>query len=81
MMWLMRRPRIRRFRQNWVHYVPEKRRDAAWNSFRAQERWARKWGLITLTWMLRFIAVFFAFNLIGAWIYTLQAEGILTTAR
>jgi hypothetical protein len=45
LMWFMRRGPIKSMRQNWVKWVPEKRRAAAWEHFRSQERWARDYGL------------------------------------
>lgn len=45
LMWFMRRSPIKRLRQNWPQWVPEKRRAAAWAHFRQQEAWARDHGL------------------------------------
>ncbi|MBS1715932.1 MAG: hypothetical protein JST30_16515 [Armatimonadetes bacterium] len=69
MLWFMRRPWVRRLQRNWVKLFPEgPRRDQAWAGFRRQERFARKYGLRILTWVvtlcLTSLALLFAYNVV-----------------
>lgn len=45
MLWLMRRPWMKRLQRRWHKWVPEERRFRARSAFQRQNRWARKWGL------------------------------------
>lgn len=50
MLWFMRRPWMKRLQRGSIQWFPEgPRRDHAWESFRKQERFARKYGLRILT--------------------------------
>lgn len=74
MLWFMRRPLIKRT-QRWAFDLgnpgPSKRRD----HFIAQERFARKYGLDILTWLLNIlvVAVFCAFAYV--WSVNMSLEG------
>jgi hypothetical protein len=57
MLWFMRRPLIKRMRRNAPNLLPERKRAAAWENIKAQDRWAMKHGQS----MIRFsLNVFFA---------------------
>lgn len=69
MLWFMRRPWMRRLQRGSVKLLPEgPRRDRAWARIRRQERFARKYGLRILTWVvtacLVSIALLFAYNVV-----------------
>lgn len=75
LLWFMRRPPIKRLRRNWIHWVPEHRRARAWEHFRSQERWARRYGLLSLRIIYGFFIVVVAAQLIAAWVYWQEATG------
>lgn len=78
MMWLMRRRRLKHLRLNFTKALPPSMRDRAWQSFRRQERFGRRYGLVLsrlLTWLVLGILTF---QVIGALILTLQAQGRLS---
>lgn len=75
LLWLMRRPRIKRLRHGWIRWVPESRRDQAWARFCRQERWARKNGVFVLQVILgSFLVVFFA-QVVAAWVIMQDLNG------
>ena len=72
---IMRRPPIKRLRQNWIRWVPESRRAEAWANFCRQERWARKHGVLVLQVILgTFFVIVFA-QLVAAWTIEQQSKG------
>jgi hypothetical protein len=55
MLWFMRRPPIKRLRRSSVLLVPSRCRERAWRSVVRQDRFARRWGLLTLTLMFNLL--------------------------
>jgi len=55
MLWLMRRPWMKRLQKAWLKFVPEGRRVRANDSLRSQNRWALKYGLRLLTGAMNFL--------------------------
>ena len=45
----MRRPPVKRFRRGFTRFLPEAKRQRAWDSVRRQDRFARRYGLTVLT--------------------------------
>jgi hypothetical protein len=72
MLWLMRRPAIRRLQRLSFQLVPEARREKAFRSYRAQEDWAREHGLP----LLRFLITIFLISLMFTGIWFLVLEGM-----
>lgn len=81
MLWFMRRPRIKRFRRTWIQRVPEYRREAAWSSFRRQERWGRRHGLPILRGVIGVAFVVIFAELTATWVWFMQSTGGFTVAR
>lgn len=78
MLWTMRRPPIKRLRLTFPKYLPPSQREKAWQSFRNQERFARKYGLTLTRWIVGIVLFIFLFQLIGAGVYWMYAEGLLS---
>lgn len=73
MLWFMRRPWMKRLQRNSVKIFPEgPRRDKAWESFRKQERFARRYGLKILVWVVTLCLYCLTFVLI----YSVLSNGI-----
>lgn len=75
MLTFMRWGPVKRLRRDWIHWVPEHRRAKAWESFRAQERWARRYGLVTLRYIYMFLLFFLMIQCVAAWVYWQEAQG------
>ncbi len=75
MLWFMRRPRIKRFRLHWHQRIAEPARTKAWNNYRRQERWARRYGLKIMQVVVTLFSLVILSQLFAALVYTLQAQG------
>lgn len=81
LLWFMRRPVLKRMRQNWVHHVPESRRDKAWERFRRQERWARRYGLTIIRFVVLLMTGVVFTQLVMAWVYWESAKGTFSAEQ
>jgi hypothetical protein len=78
MLWLMRRPWMKRLQKASFHLVPPSRRDGAMASLRAQNRWARHFGLRILTFSMNiFLGTVLVTSMYVSAVY-LQSEGLFT---
>lgn len=57
MLWVMRRSWMRRFQRRVLSLAPASRKEAAWQSYRRQERFARRYGLTMLRWVVSFLLI------------------------
>lgn len=64
MLWVMRRPHVRRLQRAMILAVPVKVRPKALKTFLAQERFARRHGLPILTFFVGLFFVSFAFTVV-----------------
>ncbi len=55
LLWVMRRPWIKRLQKSWIRIVPVKRRDLARRNLQSQNRWALKHGLSLLVIAMNFL--------------------------
>jgi hypothetical protein len=78
MLWLMRRPWMKRLQRRWLLMVPEHKREAAWDSVVRQNWFARKYGLKMLTLSYNLLLG----SILITWSYmlllTLQEKGYLS---
>ncbi len=70
MLWVMRRPRVRRLQRASISWVPLASRERARQSYLKQERWARRHGL----WMLRLVIQMFLLSLSLTLLFMLGLE-------
>lgn len=75
MLWFMRRPPIKWLRMNFTRFVPEARREKAWESFTGQERWARRHGLRIMYWTVTIVSTIILLQVLGALVYYGQIYG------
>ncbi len=76
-LWFMRRPPVKRLRLTYPKYLPARNREKAWESFRSQEKWARRYGLIVMKWTVGVFVIVIFIQLVGALVYTMQANEML----
>lgn len=74
----MRRRPIKAVRTGWIRWVPERRREHAWENFKQQERWARKHGVTILRWTLGFAAIALGYQAVAAWTLMAEANGLFS---
>lgn len=77
MLWLMRRPWMRRFQRRSMNWMREPGRSRAWERFRRQERFARRYGLKILTGVLTVCLYSIAFMAIYQALLTWMVQGWL----
>lgn len=78
MLWLMRRPPIKRFRREFTRLLPQRMRAGAWESVKRQDRMARRYGLAVLTGMMTLLlaSIFVTAAFVGT--LKLYEQGALT---
>lgn len=72
MLVLMRRPWMKRLQRGWISRYPPTKRDKAWNSFKRQNRFARRYGLKLLTISLNILFISFFVTMtfrVVVWLY------------
>jgi hypothetical protein len=78
MLWLMRRPALKRARRNAVQLLPEPVRDRARRSIHAQDRFARKYGIRMLSAVIQLCAVSMLFSITMTLVLIALQNGWLT---
>lgn len=78
MLWLMRRPGIKRLRRGFPSLLPSSMRARAWESVKRQDRLARRYGLALLTGMMTLLlaSIFVTATFVGT--LKLYEQGALT---
>jgi hypothetical protein len=57
LLWVMRRPWMKRLQKGWLNWVREAKRQGAAESVKKQNRWARRFGLPLLTLAMNLLLV------------------------
>ena len=78
MLWLIRRPWVRRWQRASYRMLPPRIRDRAWQVHLKQERFARKWGLPTLTVAIAVLMFSIALTMVYWFVVWLWAGGWLS---
>lgn len=78
MLWLMRRPWMRRLQRRWLLMVPEHRRARALESMVAQNRFALRYGLRTLVVCFNVLYASIALTVVYSVVVRLYLSGALT---
>jgi hypothetical protein len=77
MLWLMRRPAMRRLQRNSVKLLPESKREKAWQNIRRQEAWARDNGLPLLKVVITFLLISIGLTLTWLFVLELITRGLI----
>jgi hypothetical protein len=75
LLWVMRRPWMKRLQNGWLKLVPPKQREKADAIQKKQNRWALKYGLPTLQVAMNFVIASVALTLVYLIIVNLNEAG------